>query len=80
MVDGEPSFTFNVVVQEIFCLQALVPDQNGVHQIVDGADDRLQQANYIFTLTPNYDADVDLIGHLWKMTALHKVGDATMIV
>lgn len=51
-----------------------------MHQIVDGADDRLQQANYIFTLTPNYDADVDLIGHLWKMTALHKVGDATMIV
>lgn len=80
MVDGEPTFTFNVVVQEIFCLQALVPDENGVHQIVDGADDRLQQANYTFTLAPNYDADVDLIGHLWKMTALHKVGDATMIV
>lgn len=80
IVDGDPNFTFSVACQEIYCLQKMEENADGVKEIEDGADDRLQSTQYIFSQAPNYEADVDQIGHSWRMTSLYKVGDLTMIV
>ena len=50
MDNGEPSFTFQIAVQEIKCLQKIKPDENGVHELHEGSDDNLQKLDYIFTV------------------------------
>ena len=80
MENGDPHFSFSVVAQQIHCLQYTQENSEGVKEIEDGADDRLQTATYMFSQSPNYEADVELIGHSWKMTSQHKYGELTMIV
>ena len=80
MEKGEPHLTYTLKAQQIHCLQYTKENSEGVKEIEDGADDRLQTADYIFSQSPNYEADVELIGHSWKMTSQIEIGKQTMIV
>ena len=48
-----PVFVFSIKVQEIFCNISVIDKR-----IVDGADDRLMQNEYLFSLTPHHTPDV----------------------
>lgn len=58
--NGMPVFTFTVKCQEVYCL---------VHKIdgslVDGDEDRIMSYEYLFAITPNFEMDVELVGHSW---------------
>jgi len=49
MEKGEPHLTYTLKAQQIHCLQYTKENSEGVKEIEDGADDRLQTADYIFS-------------------------------
>jgi hypothetical protein len=60
-----PVFTFTVAMQEIYCMVSKLDGS-----IIDGDEERIMNYEFMFAITPDFEMDVERVGHNWMIIEL----------